>query len=106
MEKSANKRWKESGTSLSFKDWIERENQKKQSVETNYMSFDAQQTVKDTLTTANTPYQYNPTGNNTSDVKPSRGTVLGLDKRILLFSTLLIVGSIGYLVYGRLKEKK
>jgi hypothetical protein len=29
MEKSANKKWKESGTTLSFKEWIDRENKKK-----------------------------------------------------------------------------
>ena len=28
MEKSANKRWKESGSTLTFKEWIDRENKK------------------------------------------------------------------------------
>ena len=38
MEKSANKKWKESGTTLSFKEWINRENIKK-SDESNFVSF-------------------------------------------------------------------
>ena len=38
MEKSANKRWKESGTTLSFKDWIDIENKKEESKK-NYLSF-------------------------------------------------------------------
>lgn len=105
MEKSANKRWKESGTSLSFKQWIERENQKKQSVESNYMSFDAQQTIQDSIATSQAAAtEYLPT--TTQQDRPTRGTVLGLDRTTLIFSTLLIVGSLGYLVYTRLKDKK
>ena len=40
MEKSANKKWKESGSSLSFKEWIERENRKKEP-EGNFIPFSA-----------------------------------------------------------------
>ena len=39
MEKSANKRWKESGSTLSFKEWIERENRKNEPEEVNFLPF-------------------------------------------------------------------
>ena len=38
MEKSANKRWKESGSTLTFKEWIDRENKKKEP-EGNFIPF-------------------------------------------------------------------
>ena len=104
MEKSANKRWKESGTSLSFKQWIERENQKKESLEKNYFSFDAQQTISDSIAAGSTAINEFTPQNNQPTV--NRGKVLGLDRNILLFSTLVIVGSLGYLAYTRLKNKK
>jgi len=105
MEKSANKRWKESGSTLSFKDWIDRENKKNESTES-FLPFDAQQSVKDTISQtldeSKQGIQEAVGYKNTS----KDSTFLGLDKGILAFSTILIVGSLGYYFYNRLKVKK
>lgn len=108
MEKSANKRWKESGTTLSFKEWIERENQKKDS----FLSFDsnvpapthisetAQQILDDQKRSIEqTIGLKNP-------YTATNATVFGLDRKVLVFSGLLVAASIGYLVYGRIKKNK
>jgi hypothetical protein len=102
MEKSANKRWKESGTSLSFKEWIDREN-KKNEPQGNFLPFESdirnqlqdaiRNEVGDELRTG-----YKPTAENKK--------VFGLDKGVLIFSGILIAGSLGMYFYKRLKEKK
>ena len=45
MEKSANKRWKESGSTLTFKEWIDRENKKNQEFEGNFIPFQGETKV-------------------------------------------------------------
>lgn len=105
MEKSANKRWKESGTTLSFKEWIERENTKE--VPDSMGSFipfngdSASSVINDTIKAAQ------------QDIKVSSGyvgsvskdTVFGLDKRILIFSGILIASSLGFYFYTKMKKK-
>jgi hypothetical protein len=105
MEKSANKRWKESGSSLSFKDWIDRENRKKE-FEGNFIP-DTSSTVKDIIdTTLNRSREdISRTAGYKTAEEADKNTVLGLDKRILVFSTLLIVGSISFYFYRKLKKK-
>lgn len=109
MEKSANKRWKESGSTLSFKDWIDRENRKKES-EGNFIPFipEPNRTIQDVIdTTLNRSKDeiVRTAGYKTAE-QADTSKVLGLDKRILVFSTLLIVGSVTYYFYQRLKTKK
>jgi hypothetical protein len=100
MEKSANKRWKESGTSLSFKEWIDRENKKNES-QGNFLPFsnipEPNQIVRDTIQNKVT-LGYKPT--------TEGNKVLGLDSKILIFSGILIVGSLSYYFYNKLKVKK
>jgi hypothetical protein len=98
MEKSANKKWKESGTSLSFKNWIDRENKKNES-QGNFLPFleEPKKIVNDTIQNKVT-LGYKPT---------TKGDkVLGLDSKVLIFSGILIVGSLGYYFYNKLKVKK
>lgn len=103
MEKSANKRWKESGTTLSFKEWIERENQKKES-DKQFLSFSVPNPtdfVRDTLEANKQELlssQYKPT--------EDKSNVLGLDRNVLIFSGLIIAGSIGFYFYNKLRKKK
>jgi hypothetical protein len=101
MEKSANKRWKESGTSLSFKEWIDRDNKKRESEGGNFLPFNSG-IIQDTLDTSKdeiaTMSGYKPQANNK--------LVLGLDKNIVIFAGVLIAGSIGYYFYSKLKNKK
>jgi len=98
MEKSANKRWKESGTSLSFKDWIDRENKKNES-NSNFLPFESniQDEIKETIG-GQVQTGYKPTA--------SSNKVFGLDKGVLVFSGILIVGSLGFYFYNKLKVKK
>jgi hypothetical protein len=110
MEKSANKRWKESGSTLSFKDWIDRENRKKE-FEGNFIPFIPEpststiQNVIDTTLNRSKMDIQTTAGFKTAE-QADTSKVLGLDKRILVFSTLLIVGSVTYYFYQRLKSKK
>jgi len=101
MEKSANKRWKESGTSLSFKEWIDRDNKKKVSGGGNFLPFNSG-VIQDTLNASKaeiaTMSGYKPQANNK--------LVLGLDRNIVIFAGLLIVGSAGFYFYTKLKNKK
>ena len=99
MEKSANKLWRESGTTLSFKEWINRENQKKEEVFVSFLGIDEQinKTLQDTTSSSNLNKNYN--------VEDSK-TILGLNKGVILVSSLLIIGSLGYLFYSRLKDRK
>ena len=116
MEKlSANQRWKKSGTTLPFKEWINRENEKEKAQESSFLpfqepepenkNFDSSSTntlVQNTINSTINPESY--TIKPTTQDNPNK--VLGLDKKILIFSSLLIVGSLGFYFYKKLKEKK
>ena len=117
MEKlSANQRWKRSGTTLPFKDWINRENEKEKAKEnSDLVLFDEPNTFENNFQNFdNTNQVVNDTINNTLNVysKPPLVTqedtnqVLGLDKKIFIFSSLLIVGSLSFYFYKKLKDKK
>jgi len=93
MEKSANKLWRESGSTLSFKEWIDKKKQKKESVVVNFIGEDL---VDKTLN--NTPTQ------NSGELNTK--SVLGLNKGVVILSSLLIVGSLSYYFYMRLKNRK
>lgn len=106
MEMSANKKWKMSGSTLSFKEWIDRENKKKES-EGNFIPF-----IPDTTSASNTINQtlqeqrdsIARTAGYKEGVNPN--TIFGLDKKIFVFSSIMIVGSLSYYFYSRLKKKK
>lgn len=106
MEKSANKKWKESGSTLTFKEWIDRENKKNGSSEQDsFIPFDGvpapdTSSINDSLRQAENDILV-ASGYKT---QPSQTKVFGLDKNILIFSGLILVGSIG--VYFYLKSKK
>jgi hypothetical protein len=112
MEKSANKRWKESGSTLSFKDWIDRENKKKEP-EGNFIPFISEpintasitSSTIDSVLKQEQDYITKTAGYRTAE-NANKNTVLGLDKNILVFSTILIVGSLTYYFYQKLKQKK
>ena len=92
--KSMNKLWKESGTTLTFKEWLERENNKKVETKENFLPFNADDVInsKIEIKTANTNI-------------PNKNKVLGLDKGVIIFSGVLIAASIGYYVYTKIKKK-
>ena len=113
MEKlSANQRWKRSGTTLPFKDWINRENEKEKAKENsdlvlfepnNFQNFDnTNQVVNDTINSTLNANSYKPPLVTQEDTNQ----VLGLDKKIFILSSLLIVGSLSFYFYKKLKNKK
>ena len=112
MEKSANKRWKESGSTLTFKEWIDRENKKKEP-EGNFIPFISEPIDTSSITSSTIDsvlkqeqdYIVSTAGYRTAE-NANKNTVLGLDKKVLVFSTLLIVGSLSYYFYQKLKQKK
>lgn len=106
MEKSANKKWKESGSSLSFKEWIERENRKKES-EGNFIPFSANPNIQSVIdTTLNrSKEEIQKTAGYKTPENVDKSKILGLDKRILFFSSVLIIGSVGYYFYKKMKSK-
>lgn len=109
-KKSANKRWKESGSTLSFKEWINRENIKK-SPEANFVSFvndEAYNNPKDIISSTlqqEKEYIQEISGFKTPE-KADKSKIFGLNKNVLVFSSLLVVGSISFYFYQRLKQKK
>lgn len=121
MEKSANKRWRESGTSLPFKEWINRENEKKSQSDSSFVNFTNDELIKSQFNS--TINGFKPTFNEidttlksidiTVPVKEKpyvsavdESKVFGLDKNILIFSGLLVAGSLGFYFYKRFKNKK
>jgi hypothetical protein len=105
MEMSANKKWKMSGSTLSFKEWIDRENKKKEP-EGNFIPFipdtSASNTIEETLKLSRDNIA------KTAGYKEGidTNTIFGLDKKIFVFSSIMIVGSLTYYFYSRLKKKK
>jgi len=109
MEKSANKRWKESGSTLSFKEWIDRENKKKNAE--NKVNFipnfpDTNSIARDTIdsTLRESRETIEQTVGFRKDANIDKDKVFGLDKRILIFSGVLIAGSIGFYFYKKMKK--
>lgn len=104
MEKSANKRWKESGSTLSFKDWIDRENKKSEPSMENFIPFDAIKPdtsgIKETIDRAKRDLELSSGKVEKSD----KSTILGLNKGVVIFSGILIVGSLGFYFYKRFKK--
>jgi hypothetical protein len=94
--KSANQIWKESGTTLSFADWIQREKEKGNFLP-NKMVSDITESIKDSLgigTPSNTALITNPS---------TSGKVVGLSKWVLVGSLVVITGAV---VYSMVKKKK
>ena len=101
MEKSANKRWKESGSTLTFKEWIDRENKKKDGT-SNFLPFDSVDSMNPDDVIKQTVDNIEDKPRDTED----KSKILGLDKSILVFSTILIAGSLTYFFIKRAKKKK
>lgn len=96
-ELSANQRWKQSGTTLSFKDWLNREKTKFASMNADGSSTQVisnqplNQAIQDSLNSSLSKAGYK--------TQVSNKTVFGINKTVLLVSGLLIVGAIGYSIY-------
>lgn len=95
-QKSANQIWKESGTTLKFSDWIEREKAKGSFIP-NKMVSDTTALIRKNLglVAKDSSYIVNPKNDN---------LILGLNKWILLSSLVVISGAVAYSIY--IKNKK
>ena len=83
--KSANQRYKESGSSLSFKEWIKREKEKGEVI--------YQKGVTDTIKKELGDRLEKPV------MKENKNKVFGLDKRIIMLSAVIVIGAVAYKVY-------
>lgn len=108
MEKSANKRWKESGSTLTFKQWLDREDKKNDSNNSNFLPFDSstvsqtQQQINDSI---KLDIQNVDIGVN-NDYQEDKTKFLGLDKTTFVFAGVLILGSLTYYFIKRAKANK
>jgi len=104
--KSPNKLWRESGTSLSFADWIQREKDKGAFLTNkkfeNFANVDGE--IDDATWLEQVKKQNRiDLGIDKIDDKLKDNTFLGLNKTILLLSGLIIIGAIGYKIYQKRK---
>jgi hypothetical protein len=95
-EKSANQLWRESGTTLSFKDWIEREKEKGMLIPNKLVS-DSISLIKTNLGIKDATVE------NFELQDTNSNTILGLNKWVLISSVLIIAGAIGYNIYKKRK---
>jgi hypothetical protein len=105
-QKSPNKIWRESGTSLSFADWIQREKDKGAFLTNkkfeNFANVDGE--IDDATWLEEVKKQNRiDLGLDKLDDKPKDNTFLGLNKTILILSGLIIIGAIGYKIYQKRK---
>ena len=94
---SANQIWKESGTTLKFSDWIEREKAKGSFIP-NKMVADTTALIRKNLGLVAKDSSYNITSPKNDNL------ILGLNKWILLSSLLVISGAIAYSIYIKTKK--
>lgn len=94
--KSANQLWKESGTSLPFADWLEREKNKGKFIPNKF--------VQDSLAKAKIQLGIEKDPNAVLVNDPSKNKWLGLSKGALALSIIIILGAVTYKVY--INQKK
>lgn len=98
--KSANSLWRESKTTLSFKEWLNREKEK-------YANFNGESGGF----IPNVPLQ-NKIQETLDDLKrdtgfktdTSRNKILGLDKRIVIVAGVIVFGAIAFKIYQNYKK--
>ena len=99
LGKSANQIWKESGSTLSFKNWLQREKDKgrflpnKQLTEFNSIDSDdslsdSQKLIQETLKNKSNP----------------KDITKGLSKAVILISATLILGAVAFKIYQKQKK--
>ena len=91
---NANQMYKQSGTTLSFKDWIEREKAKGVVIPKKGVTDKISKDLESRL-------QGNE--NEVNFIDNDKDNICGLSKTVLIVSTLMIVGAIGYTIYRNKK---
>jgi hypothetical protein len=110
FQKSKNQLWKESGTSLKFKDWLEREASKGTIPPKEHLlnatgedSLLDTKKLEDSLTNTENFEKILGISKQTNDTPIDKNKFLGLNKWILLSSILLISGAVAYRIYTKKK---
>jgi hypothetical protein len=107
VKKSPNKLWRESGTSLSFADWIQREKDKGAFLTNkkfeNFASADGEIDDLTWLEQVKAQDRIDLGIDKIDDSKKKDTTFLGLSKPVLIISGLIILGAIGYKIYQKRK---
>jgi hypothetical protein len=103
MRKSANQLWRESHSTLSFKEWLQREKDKYATMEgtdSNYSNFipniPLQAKINETIDEIR-----KDTGFKT---EASKNKVLGLNQTVVIIAGVIIAGAIGYKIYKNYKK--
>lgn len=84
--KTANQLYKESGSNLPFKEWIEQEKDKGTFIKNDTLTS----VVESVLNSKDMPKTVSSTKND---------KILGLSKPVIIVSALIIIGAIGYKIY-------
>ena len=89
---TANQMYKNSGSTLPFREWLNREKEKGVVI--------PQQGVTDKI---DSELQEKLNGNEVNFIKSGEKTVLGLNKTVLVVSVLIVLGAVGYTIYKNRK---
>ena len=96
MEKSYNQRWKESGTTLTYKEWRRREDDK-------MASFDGMiPKLQDTASFKKTQEEMQKKSGYQTDL--SNKTIFGINKYVVYVGGFIILGAIGFTIYKKQKS--
>ena len=117
LKKSANQLWKESNTSLTFKNWLEREKEKGQFIpnkkfkgidgvnttEIDKVLEEANEKAVDTLGLDSDKFENQIGINNNIGISRDNNKFIGLNKWLLIGSLVLIGGAVVYKIYYKKK---
>lgn len=117
FKKSANQLWRESNTTLTFKNWLEREKEKGQFIPNKkFLNINGIDTTKldkvleeanekavDTLGLDSDKFENKIGINNNIDISRNENKFIGLNKWILISSLVLIGGAVVYKIYNKKK---
>jgi hypothetical protein len=98
MEKSYNQRWKESGTTLSYKEWRKREDDKMASFD----GMPTKLTMEGTDNLKSAREELLKKSGYQTDI--SNKTIFGINKYVIIIGGIIIVGAIGYKIYQNRKK--
>ena len=99
-DKSANQLWKESGTSLSFANWLQREKDKGNFIPNKGIILDTDEIVADSTATIRNVLNLDKPD---AVVAKNETTVFGLNKWLLLMSLAIVGGAVAYNIYQKRK---
>jgi hypothetical protein len=101
MIKSANQMWRESKTTLSFKEWLEREKEKYANAD----GLDESKFIPNAKLNSRIEETINEIRKSAGYKEVSKkNTVFGLNQTVLLVAGVIIIGAIGYQIYKNYKK--